>query len=250
MSGRTLRAVLIAAVLGLSSSCESAVAPPSSIQPMPLNQLFEGTATGDSVARYSFVGIPGEEYELLVRAVRGITWFDVLYENGDSVAPPFWANEFGYVPLEGIAIRFAPTERRAYVVEAWPWYPDSTVRFQLRLNSVTPQPETSSSATILGDTVAGESLDRVSDVDDFSFEGRAGQKMELVARVQPDVEGMLSAAIWGPSGTFVRTLSVTSYNPTTGPLTLPETGSYRIRFYSWGGPRYVGPYEFWTSEIE
>jgi hypothetical protein len=97
-------------------------------------------------------------------------------------------------------------------------------------------PESVSGDVTIGDTVTGEALFPVSDVDEFYFSGSAGEHVAVYFQTQGvlDADGVLLEVVDTSSSTLLGT--VTSINPTgnledlsTGLITLPVTGSYLVR---------------------
>jgi hypothetical protein len=99
--------------------------------------------------------------------------------------------------------------------------------------AVNPAPEHVSAATTIGDTVSGESIDYPGDLDQFTFNGTAGQKIVVEFQTPQGVGGnSMVLQLLAPDGTVLG--QVTSINPfplpsqTTGVVTLPTTGQYTI----------------------
>ncbi|HZS57923.1 MAG TPA: hypothetical protein VFA43_01545 [Gemmatimonadaceae bacterium] len=101
--------------------------------------------------------------------------------------------------------------------------------------TVNPSPEHVSAATAIGDTVSGESIDAIGDLDQFTFSGTAGQHINVELQTPNGVAGFTSVILkaLSPDGTVLG--QVSSDNPgalsaalSTGVITLPTSGQYTI----------------------
>ena len=112
-------------------------------------------------------------------------------------------------------------------------------------------PETASATVAVGDTVRTESIDPVSDVDEFTFTANQGDTISVLFDTpqSADYPGLGLAVIDLATDSVLG--SVASYNPSnafgdvrTGPIALPHTGSYRIRVEGVDDRYGRGPYTF------
>jgi hypothetical protein len=123
------------------------------------------------------------------------------------------------------------------------------------VNHVNGAPELRAAAFAVGDTVA-ESLENGLDVDEFTFDGTAGQVVDLVGLLAPTTPagnaGLLLELLDRTSGERlallpIRDADVRTMTAVLRGLVLPRTGSYlvRIRPETTDAPQYpAGPYRF------
>jgi hypothetical protein len=114
-----------------------------------------------------------------------------------------------------------------------------TIPYTVNTFVINPAPEHVPATTAIGDTVTGESIDYLGDLDQFTFSGTSGQK--IVVELQTPlgvqdgpVDGVSSIVLQviAPDGTVLGQTSSDNPYPltsrTTGTLTLPATGQYSI----------------------
>jgi hypothetical protein len=118
---------------------------------------------------------------------------------------------------------------------------------------INPLPEHVPSTTAIGDTVTGESIDYIGDLDQFTFSGTAGQNINVYLQT-PGGNTDIILQVLGPDGTVLG--QVQSFyaaplaNQSTGTMTLPTTGTYTISVSGSGlvccgnGTYATGPYVF------
>lgn len=93
---------------------------------------------------------------------------------------------------------------------------------------IDPAPESLAATIAVGDTIVGESIDHIGDVDRFTFYGEKGQKIDLVAWEEPGGRGPFHFKILLPSGKLLPNWELRTGEHSTGPLELPTTGHYTI----------------------
>ena len=130
-----------------------------------------------------------------------------------------------------------------------------TGAYRVYIARINPLPEHIAAAIVLGDTVAGESIDRAGDVDEFTFSGNAGDEMNLAFQALPSSD-VLRVDVFSPmnqSIAYAETFfaDTTLYQSVTGVFTLPVTGSYRVRVASPNSrsANDTGPYRFFLYRI-
>ena len=136
--------------------------------------------------------------------------------------------------------------------------PDTT-RFRFYIYTVNRAPESRSARFAIGDTVSGESIDQIPDVDDFLLAGHVGQY--LAGWVEPlgprTTSSLLSMVIVDPplSNQLGFTSGVIGQSPRqlfrVGPL--PNDRDFRFTVPGSNPPgtgRYTGPYRFHAYEID
>ncbi|MFL5386929.1 MAG: PPC domain-containing protein [Longimicrobiaceae bacterium] len=122
-------------------------------------------------------------------------------------------------------------------VSALPGAAASPGDYRLQLRRVGMGPESRPAALPANDTVAGEAIDYVGDIDEFTLTGTPGDRYNLFFRAEP---ASASGTLWleaasVPTGADVRRApsngSQVLLDNATGSITLPASGSYRVRVY-------------------
>ena len=132
--------------------------------------------------------------------------------------------------------------------------------YRLTVFAVNPAPEHVPASFALGDTVRGEDVTPVTDVDEFLGTGVPGDTMSVWARLLLDpvpARGLISVDIVDPTTGFVLRggFGLISAHPTggfgsPGAFAVPASGAYLIRIYSggtFGDELGVAPYEFYAK---
>jgi hypothetical protein len=178
---------------------------------------------------FSIVGAPGTEVALFFLAGSNTT-LDVI----DSAT----SDVIVQTPVPGATPRFRlPASRRARVRVYAPGPTNVAVgAYWFFVYPVDRAPELVSPTVVLDDTVAGETIAPIVDVDEFSFDGTSGQVVTVLFDtptgagfpgyelqfVDPVADSVLGSAISvNPSSTFG--------DVHTGPFTLPRTGTFVLR---------------------
>jgi hypothetical protein len=106
--------------------------------------------------------------------------------------------------------------------------------YTLAVVVIDSQPESVVSTIAVGDTVFGEAIDPIGDIDEFSFAGSVGQVVTAKIRapfafdfstVRLDIVNASNGNILGSAQTIDDTVE------STGPITLPVTGAYLLRVH-------------------
>jgi len=106
--------------------------------------------------------------------------------------------------------------------------------YTLAVVAIDSQPESVVSTIAVGDTVFGEAIDPIGDIDEFSFAGSVGQVVTAKIRapfafdfstVRLDIVNASNGNILGSAQTIDDTVE------STGPITLPVTGAYLLRVH-------------------
>jgi len=129
-------------------------------------------------------------------------------------------------------------------------------RFQVR--AVQRSPESVPGAVQPGDTVTGEDIDYVGDIDDFTLTGAAGQEFMVffqalsgssATRLELDVLNSAGQILTGvqSGGADAELLG-----QAVGRLALPGTGTYRLQVFGVDArsPAGRGPYRFWIYPVD
>jgi hypothetical protein len=115
--------------------------------------------------------------------------------------------------------------------------------------------ETVSDTLAIGDTVSGEAIDAVADMDRFWFHGEQGQRVNLALQgVAGSVTGVFRALLFGfhpMIGVISPTQADSLGASQTGRIDLPYTGWYFIEVTGWTVPAVgdVGPYRLALTEL-
>ncbi len=128
-------------------------------------------------------------------------------------------------------------------------------RFQVR--QIDRAPEKVAARFSIGDIVSGESLDEVGDIDEFTFEGRAGQQLMLYGQTLTTSMPQARVDVLPPGGNQTSMASVTLYpkpyleDTHAGPFLLRETGVYTVRVqgFSTRGSD-IGAYRFQVRLVQ
>lgn len=125
--------------------------------------------------------------------------------------------------------------------------------YSIGTSVINPAPEHVSATTAIGDTVTGESIDYIGDLDEFTFSGTAGQKINVYFQT-PTGNTDLILQLLAPDGTALGRVQSFNADPlanqSTGTVTLPATGTYTISVTGSGlvsvgnGSYATGPYVF------
>jgi hypothetical protein len=209
----------------------------------------------DDVDEYVVNGSPNQEFAVLLSglATGGLT--AVIYDtaNGANIgsvvaATPRLSSGRLFLPPSGvIGLRVYsphPCPPGIFCINASaPGY------YFLQIVAINRAPETGSSVVSLGDTIT-EAIDPISDVDEFTFSGNAGQVVNLHFSLPANVgsPGLMVEFIDSPTNTVLG--SAWTFNPSpvgdvsTGAISLPRTGSYLIRVRGVTDKETKGAYRF------
>jgi len=108
--------------------------------------------------------------------------------------------------------------------------------YRLRAFSADSTPEHAAATLAVGETVDGEDLRPLGDVDVFTFHATAGQELNLFLQgTGGSADGALYALVSGPNGANVRAVFASFASPTLRSrgtrFTVPATGTYRVTVY-------------------
>lgn len=108
----------------------------------------------------------------------------------------------------------------------------SASSYRLRVDAVNRAPESGTASLALG-AVAGDALEGVGDIDEYTFTGQAGQEMNLMVQLESGVSAGLTVELLLAEAAVanVRTSVVTASldENGTGRIALPADGTYRVR---------------------
>jgi hypothetical protein len=251
------RARAVALIIGVMIACDS----PSPFEPVgagervPLNSEITDDVRAGMVARYSFVADSGSAYAVFLTALEGtvrLVVFDSTLQfyagtlTAGASSPPLYEN--------AVTLNRVPSVGGVYhiIVEALP--PSSGARFRFVVFRINGSPELRSDQFVIGDTVDGETIDPIVDVDVFVAHGTAGQDIVAVAETPgPPGSGTVLVTVFDPVARwlmgYVLAEAGTTRPVTSGRIRLPATRDYQFSassVISNQDPRYRGPYRFWT----
>jgi hypothetical protein len=250
---RAVRSLTLTACVLSGITCDSPTGPQGTGERVGVGSTIGGTATPPTTARYSFVAGNDGEYAVFLSASVGTVQLDVV----DSVHSQLK----GFViagPTTGSLLTNATQNFQARLgtvfnltVTAF----QTSASFEFQVFAVNSAPEQQPARFVIGDTVQGEELSPLVDVDNFTAHGQAGEEIVLIVQpLGPSGAGPLSVVVSDSSGFFGYSANDAG-NPsphTSGPFTLPTTKDYQfqVRAFSNGvDPRFAGPYRFWSYAI-
>src|SRR6266576_4510 len=223
---------------------------------VPVNREITGNISGDTSARYSFAGEPDAVYAIFFEATRGsagLFVFDSTHHvqvgqvfSGPGAAPFYENPTDRFLSASGavynITVRSPSTAAASFRFVVYP---------------VNRAPEHAAARFRLGDTVNGETIDPVVDLDDFLTHGEAGQEIVAVGETPaPLHSGAVFISVEDPATSnfigFVIAESGTTDSLTSGRIRLLATQDYRFSAGSVTSNTfrlYQGPYRFWTYVI-
>ena len=110
---------------------------------------------------------------------------------------------------------------------------------------VSPVPELHAAAILLSTEVSGERIMPSGDLDEFTFEGTAGEQVSL----HLDASHQVLLEIVAPSGGLEAFLGSLGNDTSTAPFALAESGTYRARLTSPGFVSDTGGYTFTVRSL-
>ena len=238
-------------------TCESPTEPRGVGQRVPVDVTISGRASQQNAQRYSFLVEQDGEYAVFLAASAGVAQLSVLDSQHVQLVAQLSASPTSGPLLSNATPDFLARKGTVLLITIGS---QSAIGFEFQVYAVNPAPEVRSASFSIGDTVDGEEIAPVADVDNFSTHGQAGQ--DIVVVPQP-----LAPA--GAGQLFLLVIDSLSNNPigyvandpgnhslsTTARIRLPSTGEYRFQLRgaeginSNVGPRYQGPYRFWSYAI-
>ena len=250
MSRRLLR--VAALILGAFVACDSPTGPPGQGERVPIGQIVMGSLNStDSVHRYSFLARAGQEYSVSFEATEGVIALVVrdsttgfrLTTALDGAGPP------GLDQNASPAIQYSTDH--VVLIEMQRGGAAATESYRFMVYQVVPAPESRAARFIIGDTVSGETLDPVADVDEFVAAGQAGQEIAgIIYGLNASGVGLLGLSVTdtttGEQIGFTRGHPyIPDFSTVSGRFTLPGTRDYKFTVRSFPfGERYSGPYVF------
>ena len=244
MSALSLRRVAgpacAAALAALSlTTCETTTSPGSGSSGasgrIALGVAVSSSLAGsDSVRTYPFAVSQDSLYVVLASVQTGtVAWVlsdsaaPYLARSGTAAASsaPLLDNELAAVQ---------PPESGTWSLVLRPSSAGGSARFSIEVYQVNSAPESVPAAFTIGDTVSGETIEPVGDVDVFTTTADSGKDFVLVAEA-PTVSGLgpLALVVTDPAGATVQAgafLTGVPATQTTGRIHTGTAGTYRFTF--------------------
>jgi hypothetical protein len=244
-------ALLVGAVL----ACDSPAEPPNTDRRVAAGVTISASLGTDSVRTYSFLATAGEEYAVYFEAVEGAASITVSDSATGDVLGSVFDAAGGWGLLETATANFSRAGVLLIAVHGGAGI--GGARFRFLIDTVNRLPETRPTRFNIGDTVSGESLDPIIDVDQFVATGQAGQELVgWIEALSPSGIGTVNMIVTDPQSPqplgFVfhiagepPPLRLSALPPLPGArdyqFTVPVprlpgypqyTGAYRFRFYA------------------
>jgi len=225
---------------------------------VPIGVAIEGQARVDSASQYSFAGSANQPYLIFLESLQEGVHLWVYDSIHGFLAVDHSAVAGGPWLEQNPSTTFGASAAAVYRISLRAIPPATTARFRFKVHAIDTRPERVAASFAFGDTVIGETIDPMYDLDWFHAHGAQGQ--EIVTVVEP----------WEPAGSGSVGLSVIDDSTkqllgyvfadagavnrlTTGRMRLAGTHDYRFAFGAVTSnmyPRYRGPYRFWTYVID
>src|SRR6266550_7024273 len=181
---RLLRAAALTAAVFVSCD-KSPFEPLGEGERVPIGPVIQDSLAGDSVKWYSVDASSNERFAVFLEALQG----HVLLAVYDSLQPSFPAitlsANVGGPPLdENATIPFGSGGRTVYRLRLQAYPADTMARYRFKMYRINQAPEHAPESFSLGDTVVGETIDPMVDLDHFVANGQAGQQIVAVLQTQ------------------------------------------------------------------
>ena len=208
---------------------------PSTATPIAVGDtIVQSFAAGDTLALYTIRS--SEHIDLAVFAQAELGGFLLAIRDSATGELLGYSDTFqdqGPGPNRTSAVAAPPG--RVLLLEVFSLAPNAAGRVRLWVYRINRSPEVAPSAVALGDTITGETLENIADIDEFVFEAAAGA--EFIAYVQGDPgvpPGGLLLQVLSPSGGEPLAVAANSAGDVeleaqpTGRFVAPVAGTYRI----------------------
>jgi hypothetical protein len=249
-----------ALAVGAAGACDS----PSPFEPrgegerVPIGVVIEDQVRGDTVNWYSFAAAPKQLFAVFLDASQGSVQLAVYDSTHQRLVGRMSAGPNGPALDENPSDRIGGTAAGAvYRLRVNSSPPGSTARFRFKVYLIDPAPEFVPASFALGDTVTGETIDPMVDLDWFRANGDSGREIVAVLETQgPAGSGSVFLDVIDTATNnllgYVFADASTSNPLTTGRMRLSGTHDYLFTLGSVTSnqyPLYRGPYRFWTYVI-
>lgn len=213
---------------------------------VPAGITLDQTVQGESIQPaadldyYEFTGTAGTEIAMHVQGPLG-HWLYLLPAQGDEPllrllvlqSDGLYANT-----SERFVLPYDGTYRVRMGLHGTPHTgidPELTGTYRFRVSRIRHAPESVPAALTIGQTVTGEALEHRADVDVFTFQAQAGQRLTLWgARSVVGPSGALAMTIQRPGTEVQPPLAYiwASEQAFMNTFVVPETGTYEVRVFS------------------
>lgn len=253
-----LRLAAAALVVGVFAACDnSPFEPRGEGERVPIGVVIEGEARTDSLRWYSFGGSPNQPFVVFLEALQGGVYLAVYDSTHGFRTADLVAFAGGPALDQNPSNTFGTPAGTVYRVSVQATAPGPTARFRFKVYAINTTAEKVPDVFSFGDTVNGESIDPMVDLDWFHADGVAGQEIVTVVEAQgPAGSGSVGLNVIDQSTNqflgYVFADAGTANRLTTGRMRLTGTHDYLFAFGSVTSntyPRYRGPYRFWTYVI-
>jgi hypothetical protein len=206
---------------------------------------------------YHFQGEAGQEIIIFVEALTKPTnlALRIVVPDGDEHDPLAWATSAGGsgVLEERSSGRLRLPVDGTYEIIVGGW----KTPYRFLVSEVDRRPETASRTIAVGDTVSGEGIDAVGDIDEFVFSGTAGMDLNVFFRIDEGLSGDVFLTVLRGEVPLAHLMTNQALGELeavrTGRFALPASDEYKIRVEgrSAGIPeRDTGRYTFEIAEID
>lgn len=212
-----------------------------------VDEFTFGAASGDEYN--AFVQGAGRTFQLEVAPQGGATFVAATSLPSDTALFAHATNRFEIATSGTYIVRVTGTDQ--YQVA-------DIGAYRCYLYKIDRRPEYLPEAIAPGDTVTGEDIGIPGDVDEFTFDGAAGDEFNAFLRAENgSFEAQLQLEVLNSVGTILGTTQSVGTDTSllrqpTGRFALPESGRYRLRVtgpYAYAGEAYRGPYRLFLYRI-
>lgn len=215
----------------------------------------ETIAVGDTITEsidqygdideFSFDGTVGEEVIIFFQALQeqrpgtGLTL--TLTDSTARTQIRSFDSDGGEGALESVSswrLKLASTGRYGIRIEGLPYFGAGARNgrgpYRFLVYPIRRAPEGAPGTVAIGDTVA-EAIDAVGDIDEFTFDGTAGQQVNVNLQILDGLSSGVTLQVWHgeehQASVQTKVQGALDDNG-TGRFTLPATGKYTVRLYS------------------
>lgn len=216
----------------------------------------EGIDRIGDIDRFTIHGAPGSQVELFLQTLGGKLRLDIG-GHFDQISVP---GDTSWLDRASGRITIPDSGKVTATIAGFTDGPGGDVGpYRFYVDGASPAPESTSPAIAFGDTVSGESIDKLVDVDRFTFTGTTGQLVNVhFSAIGAVPNGSLTLQLYAPDGSTVGpSVSSTvadqdSVDRATGRQTLPAAGTYtvEVRGSDDRDRNDVGAYRVWLRQLD
>lgn len=244
----------VALALFVALSCDSPFEPRGEGERVPIGQIISGSLSApDTLDRYSFVAPGGQEFAVFFEVTQGAALLSV----SDSASGQPLGSVFDAAGSTGLyetaTPNFTETSRAVLRIEVRRSSTATEARYRLLIYRVDRAPENRPARFTIGDTVAGEAVTPIADIDEFVAAGVAGQQaVGWVEALGSAGSGTVSLIVTDPQSSNPLAFAYATAGASgplvlTGPFAFPGSRDYRFTLspvMGFGGARYTGSFRF------